>query len=259
MVEEELSQLCLSLPHFDGPFDLLLSLIRRNRYPVDALPVLEITGQFLTYVKNARDLDADLGGEFIEVASWLVLLKSRSLLPASNDTQPSPREELRRAILDHQTLHAATEILRERDGNARPASAGAPASSGEALVEFGEQAPSVQDVLEAARRAMETARAAAALENSEGDMVSVEDQIRWIARQFAALPIHTVVSTDSWFAAQPYLAVRAALLLALLELARKQFILIQQHGPFTSLLVKAISVIPENVLGGEGADVPESS
>ena len=82
MAEENSAQLGISLPRYDGPFDLLLSLIRRNEYSIDALPVLEITSQFLAYVRTARDLDAELGGEFVEVASWLVLLKSRSLLPA---------------------------------------------------------------------------------------------------------------------------------------------------------------------------------
>ena len=80
MNKESTTRIAISLPRFDGPFDLLIALIRRNEYEIDALPVVEITSQFLAYVKDARQIDAELGGEFVEVASWLVLLKSRSLL-----------------------------------------------------------------------------------------------------------------------------------------------------------------------------------
>jgi segregation and condensation protein A len=77
MAEENSAQLGISFPCYDGPFDLLLALIRRQEYPIDALPVLDITSPFLAYVNAARELGAELGGEFVEVASWLVLLKSR--------------------------------------------------------------------------------------------------------------------------------------------------------------------------------------
>src|ERR1700689_3546 len=77
----ETGQLAVTLPHFDGPFDLLLDLIRKNEYPMENLPIAAITGQFLAFVQEAQSLDVDLGGEFSETASWLVLLKSRSMLP----------------------------------------------------------------------------------------------------------------------------------------------------------------------------------
>jgi chromatin segregation and condensation protein Rec8/ScpA/Scc1 (kleisin family) len=73
---------------------------RRNEYEIDAMPVLAITSQFLAYVKAAREIDAELGGELVEVASWLVLLKLRSLLPVRDAEEPSPCEELRRVVLN---------------------------------------------------------------------------------------------------------------------------------------------------------------
>src|SRR5271168_2119514 len=125
MAEERSTHLTIALPRFDGPFDLLLALIRRNQWSIDDLPVVEITGQFLAYIKQARDLDPELAGEFVETASWLVLLKSRSLLPTEDAQGPTPREELRRAVLDHATLAATTEFLRERyEGHRHPAGPG---------------------------------------------------------------------------------------------------------------------------------------
>ena len=248
MAEETTTQLAISLPRYDGPFDLLLSLIRRNEYSIDALPVLEITSQFLAYVKAARDIDCELGGEFIEVASWLVLLKSRSMLPAEHTEGPTPREELRRAVLDHATLRAATEFLRERSGRSRPESAGAPAARGEAVLELdGDQAPTVQDVLKAARRAMEAARAARSFEDTEGENVSVEDLVRWIGSRLASVPARAAVSTEDWFRALPSDGARAALLLALLELAREGILLLHQSVDFAAIRVKSLHEIPEDM------------
>jgi segregation and condensation protein A len=248
MAEENTTQLAISLPRYDGPFDLLLSLIRRNEYSIDALPVLEITSQFLSYVKAARNIDCELGGEFIEVASWLVLLKSRSMLLSGNAEDPSPREELRRAVLYHATLRAATEILRERSGRSRPESAGAPAARGEAVLELdGDQAPTVQDVLKAARRAMEAARAARSFEDTEGENVSVEDLVRWIGSRLASVPARAAVSTEDWFRALPSDRARAALLLALLELAREGILLLHQSVDFAAIRVKSLHEIPEDM------------
>jgi segregation and condensation protein A len=248
MAEENSTQLAISLPRYDGPFDLLLALIRRNEYPIDALPVLEITSQFLAYVRAARDLDCELGGEFVEVASWLVLLKSRSLLPAGNDEGPAPREELRRAVLDHATLRAATELLRERGGRSRPGSAGAPAARGEVVLEMaGDEAPTVEDVLEAARRAMEAARAARSFEDTEGENFTVEDLVRWISARLASVPACTAVSSEDWFRGQPGDGARAALFLALLELARKGILLVHQDEDFAAIRVKALREIPQSL------------
>ena len=120
MAEESSSRLTISLARYDGPFDVLISLIRRNEWSIDDLPVLEITRQFLAHIKAAEDMDAELGGEFVETASWLVLLKSRSMLPGEAN-EPLPKEELRRAVLDHATLRAATDLLRGGyDRNAHP-------------------------------------------------------------------------------------------------------------------------------------------
>lgn len=62
-MDENQSRLRISLPRYDGPFDLLLSMIRRNEWSIDDLPIVEITGQFLAYIKAAKEIDADLGGE----------------------------------------------------------------------------------------------------------------------------------------------------------------------------------------------------
>jgi segregation and condensation protein A len=248
MAEENATRLTITVPRFDGPLDVLISLIRRNEWSIDNLPVLEITRQFLAYIKAAEDMDAELGGEFVETASWLVLLKSRSMLP-SDANAPLPQEELRRAVLDHATLAAATDLLRGRyDRNLHPGSAGSPAGrSDTVLPRSAEDGPTVDDVLQATLQAVASARAAASFNLVDVHATTVEQQLQWISERLAPFPINTVVSTSDWFRDQPDDAARIALLLALLELARRGFLLLHQAGEFTSIRIKAPRELPEDV------------
>jgi len=249
MADEKSTHLRISLPRFEGPFDLLLALIRRNEWSIDDLPVTEITGQFLAYIKEARDLDPELAGEFVETASWLVLLKSRSLLPVEETDGPTPREELRRAVLDHATLAATTGFLRDRyAGNRHPAGPGiARGRQSQVLPPGPEDDPTVQDVLEAAMRALEAARAAASLQSTGTGATTLQDQLRWLAKELEPIPFQTAFSTAEWFARQPDHCAQAALLLALLELARLGVVLIHQPKHLAPIHLKAMGAVPEDI------------
>jgi segregation and condensation protein A len=247
-MSELTSRLTISLPRFDGPFDLLISLIRRNEWSIDELPVLDITRQFLEYIRSAKDMDTELGGEFIETASWLVLLKSRSILPAEPTEGTAPQEELRLALADRETLAAAAGFVRERSGGApHPAIGGAPGGRRDPILPPDKDGLSLRDVLAAAESAIASARAAASFRTSEVQSVTVEDQLHWIAAKINALPVRTAVSTVPWFDEQPTAVARIALLLAMLELARQGFILLYQVGEFAAILAKGVQVIPADL------------
>jgi segregation and condensation protein A len=232
------ARLAISLPRYEGPLDLLLDLVRRNPYPIDALPVSSITGQFLAYVRTAGELDPDLAGEFVEAASWLVLLQSRSMLPHGSGDGTAPHEELRRAVVDHETLLAATEFLQIRQGRARPGAARARLGHGEEIGEDEpDQAPTVLDLVEAARKALEAAHAARSLEGVEAGGVTVEEMIGWIEVKLAMIPAGGAVSTREWFRVQP--GAGAALLLGLLEMAAKGALLLHQGEDFGAIRAKA--------------------
>ena len=254
MGEESNSRIGVSLPRYEGPFDLLLAMVRRNEWSIDDLPVVEITRQFLAYIQAAKEIDADLGGEFVEVASWLVLLKSRSLLPSIDSDGLTPREELRRAVLDQAALAAATEFLRGRGENPRHGSGGASIGRRDSIFDQPAEDPTIADVLDATRKALEAARAAASLEDVVQQSASVEYQIRWIVETLATVPSRVAVSTVDWFDLQPSVAARAALFLALLELTRKGILLLNQGETFSRIRVKTTVQIPvENELFGLAA------
>ena len=120
MADDKSTHLTIALPRFEGPFDVLLGLIRRNQWSIDDLPVVEITGQFLAYIREAGELDPELAGEFVETASWLVLLKSRSLLPAEDAAAPAPQEELRRAAATGDRAGSACAAAAGGEGHLAP-------------------------------------------------------------------------------------------------------------------------------------------
>lgn len=74
--------------------DLLLHLISKNKVNIYDIPIAEITDQYLEYIDTMRELDMDVGGEFLVMASQLLLIKSRMLLPVENEEEEDPRLEL---------------------------------------------------------------------------------------------------------------------------------------------------------------------
>jgi len=108
----------LHLPMFEGPLDLLLYLIEKNRFTLNDLEVCPIIDQYLTYIERVRSLDIALAGEFLDMASYLIWLKSRLLLPEETSLQDgegaNPVDELKEMLQAHQSLKFASRELAMR-------------------------------------------------------------------------------------------------------------------------------------------------
>ena len=111
----------VKLDAFEGPLDLLLHLIRKNEVDVYDIPISLITEQYLGYLELMQELDLDIAGEFLVMASTLIHVKSRLLLPrpdpesAGAGPDEDPREMLVRRLLEHQKYKAAAELLHDRE------------------------------------------------------------------------------------------------------------------------------------------------
>ncbi len=86
------------LEKFEGPLDLLLSLIHKNKVSAEDIPISLICDQYLEYVARAEQLDMELAVEFLTMASELMLIKSKMLLPRSSPDEADPRADLADAI-----------------------------------------------------------------------------------------------------------------------------------------------------------------
>jgi segregation and condensation protein A len=104
---------------YDGPLDLLLDLIRKQNIDIYDIPIARITSQFLEYTHHLKQVDVDSAGEFIYMASLLIHIKSKTLLPRdpsdvlSGDPE-DPRRELVERLLDHERFKAAAQMLLQK-------------------------------------------------------------------------------------------------------------------------------------------------
>jgi segregation and condensation protein A len=110
----------VKLDTFEGPLDLLIHLIRKNEVNVYDIPIALITEQYLSYIALMQELNLDVAGEFLVMASTLIHIKSQTLLPRpdpAQEDQPEedPRDALVRRLLEHQKYKAAAELLHERE------------------------------------------------------------------------------------------------------------------------------------------------
>lgn len=106
---------------FEGPLDLLLRLIKKHEVNIYDIPIALITEQYLGYIELMQELNLDIAGEFLVMASTLIHIKSKAILPrpetATGDPEPDedPRESLVRRLLEHQKYKAAAELLHEKE------------------------------------------------------------------------------------------------------------------------------------------------
>ena len=110
----------VKLGAFEGPLDLLVHLIRKNEVNIYDIPIALVTEQYLAYINLMQELDLDIAGEFLVMASTLIHIKSRMLLPrpeqaGEDGVEEDPREALVRRLLEHQRYKAAAELLHDRE------------------------------------------------------------------------------------------------------------------------------------------------
>ena len=106
---------------FEGPLDLLLHLIKKNEVDIYNIPIAAISRQYLEYLDVMQELNLDVAGEFLVMASTLIQIKSQMLLPQSIDPQvddekiEDPRAELVRRLLEYERYRDASMVLASRN------------------------------------------------------------------------------------------------------------------------------------------------
>lgn len=104
----------IKLEHFEGPLDLLLFFIKRDEINIYDIPISKITKEFLDYVNLIKFLDLETAGEFILMASTLMHIKARMLLPKEYDEKGEvidPRADLVKALLEYKRYKEMSEEL----------------------------------------------------------------------------------------------------------------------------------------------------
>ena len=97
---------------FEGPLDLLLDLIKKNKVSITDIPIALICDQYVEYINQAQRMDLDVAAEFIVMASELLFIKSQMLLPHEEGTENDPRREIQDALLLYQQAKLAAGEMR---------------------------------------------------------------------------------------------------------------------------------------------------
>ena len=109
-------ELTVKLQVFEGPLDLLLHLVEKNKVNIYDIPIVEITNQYMEYIAEMRRQDLNVMSEFLVMAATLLDIKSKMLLPAkeSEDDEEDPRAELVQQLLEYKMYKCMAYELRDR-------------------------------------------------------------------------------------------------------------------------------------------------
>lgn len=112
-----MEELKYKLESFEGPLDLLLTLIKRNKVSIWDIPIVEITDQYLEAIEGIEKSKLDDTSEFIVLASQLLYIKSKMLLPKDeeDEDEEDPREELARRLYEYKKFKEASQEMRKSE------------------------------------------------------------------------------------------------------------------------------------------------
>jgi segregation and condensation protein A len=238
---EEKSPYTVRLEMFEGPLDLLLHLIHKNEIDITNIPIALITEQYLEYLKLMKILNLDIAGEYLLMASTLLHIKSKMLLPTTSAEEEEegedPRAELMRRLLEYQKYkEAASELERkpmlERDVFVPLAVMDNEESNEEEKIEV-----SLFELLDAFRQLLERVKPEA-IHEVLLDRVTVEEKVREILsllqRDKRSIAFHLL------FPDQPSRSLIVVTFLAILELVKSKLVRIFQTAPFETIRISPV-------------------
>ena len=106
-----MEELTYKLEIFEGPLELLLSLVNKNKMDINDIQISVICDQYMSYIEEAQKMDMELAAEFIVMASELMLIKSRMLLPRLPENEEDPRAWLSEALLIYKKAKEAAAAM----------------------------------------------------------------------------------------------------------------------------------------------------
>ena len=229
------------LEGFEGPLDLLLHLIQKNELDIFNIPIALITEQYLEYLQLMKVLNLDVAGEYLLMASTLLHIKSKMLLPKSSEREEEeeedPRAELIRRLLEYQKYKQAGGELEKRPMLDRDVFIRLMPAEPEEVPEEERIEVNLLELLEAFRQVLERVKTETVHEVIL-EHLSVEDKIQEILmlleRENRSLTFHRL------FPEQASRRVVIITLLAILELVKMKRIRIFQLAPFETIRVSPI-------------------
>lgn len=225
------------LESFEGPLDLLLYLIRKQKFDITTLPIADVTRQYMEYVEVMRELRLELAAEYLLMAAILAEIKSRLLLPRrsdDDDEEDDPRAELIRRLKEYELVKQAAEDLDSQPRLERDIfTVHVDTTESVAPVRV-EPDVSLQELVLAFSQAMKRAEA---FEHHtiEREALSTRERMSLILSMVSAAQYTPL---ESLFTPEEGKAGVVVTFLAILELVKESLLLCVQAGPYARIHVK---------------------
>jgi len=231
------------LEQYEGPLDLLLDLIRKQQVDITDIPIATITAQYLEYMDRMREMDIDLGADFVYMAATLIHIKSRMLLPRDpalereGDTAEDPRQELVERLLEHERFKNAAEMLQEKRMIEENVWSNPQIKAFVSENEDPGLAITLFDLVKAFGELLERAKNRPVYEVESGD-VTVGDMVRYLKERFLETGSDQPVFILRIFEQQRTRRAMIALFLAVLEMVRMQAVVVTQKDLFGEIALQ---------------------
>lgn len=229
---------------FEGPLDLLLHLIKESKVDIWDIKIVDITEQYLNYIQAMEKLNLNIASEYLVMASELIEMKSKMLLPRVNETEEveeeDPREVLIRRLVEYQKYKDMTKSFKELESIRHEFYTKAP----ESLKEYAEEGTVVSndvtldDLMLAFQKFLERKKASQPLSTTVTKKeITVEERrksIRSILKKKGKVDFFELFEVVT----REYIVVT---FLAILEMARKSELKIYQENDFEQIIVEVVS------------------
>lgn len=236
----------VKLDAFEGPLELLLHLVREHKLDINDIPIAFITEQYLGYIEMMRKLNINIASDYLVMASWLIYIKSRTLLPQTGEAEEEDpeilRQELQRQLLEYQRFKHLSQTFRQAEEEQSWVYVRGGNGDGIMLDPAGAEEPRLQvtvfDLISAIQHLIESI-------GEEGVHLVEIDELEMADRQTFLLDMLDKAGAEGvvfqkLFEGARVLAV-VVTFLALLELIRKNLVVARQSANFAEIrIAKAV-------------------
>ncbi len=252
------SPLNFQLAQYEGPLDLLLDLIRKQQINIYDIPIAQITAQYLDYMQKAIEMDIELGSEFVYMAATLIHIKSKLLLPKDPELEKilpeeDPRTELVEKLLEHERFKNAAEMLQQKRLVEEAV------WSNPQIQEFVNEdegpalAVTLFDLVRTFQQVLDRTRNRPVYEVGKED-VSIPDMIRYLQGELRRARKSESVSFVGLLERQRSRRAMICLFLAILELVKRQAVVLTQQEAFGDIGLRRHANFDEALAGGEALE-----
>ncbi len=230
---------------FEGPLDLLLHLVKVSKIEISDIKLVDITNQYIDYLKKMEEMNLDVASEYLVLASELIEMKSRYLLPKppkveeESQYEEDPEEELKKRLLEYQKYKESTSIFKDLEINRSSYYTKAPERrniyTNEKLENNGEVTPN--DLLLALEKLLErkeyTKPINTKITKKELSVSERVNKIRSILKKEKTVEFSSLFE----YLTRPYIVVT---FLSILEMAKDKEITLKQDKNFGNILLERV-------------------